>query len=164
MRCPFCNQFESKVTDSRNAVEQNAIRRRRECLSCQKRFTTFETVDLTIQVHKRDGRYEDFMQDKLIRGLDAACRHTRISHDQVRALAALITAELMERQVREIETTELGEIVINHLKELDTIAFIRFACVYRRFKDMDELMDEIQNIATDDVASTKEESYATEEK
>jgi transcriptional repressor NrdR len=164
MRCPFCNQFESKVTDSRNAVEQNAIRRRRECLSCQKRFTTFETVDLTIQVHKRDGRYEDFQQDKLIRGLDAACRHTRISHDQVRALAALITAELMERQVREIETTELGEIVMNHLKELDTIAFIRFACVYRRFKDKDELMDEIQNIATDEVASTKEGSHGTEEK
>ncbi|HNA62344.1 MAG TPA: transcriptional regulator NrdR [Rhabdochlamydiaceae bacterium] len=164
MRCPFCNQLESKVTDSRNAVDQNAIRRRRECLSCQKRFTTFETVDLTIQVHKRDGRYEDFQQDKLIRGLDAACRHTRISHDQVRALAALITAELMERQVREIETTELGEIVMNHLKELDTIAFIRFACVYRRFKDVDELMDEIQNIATEDVTSTKEISYATEEK
>ncbi|HEX2579924.1 MAG TPA: transcriptional regulator NrdR [Rhabdochlamydiaceae bacterium] len=146
MRCPFCNHFDSKVTDSRNAVEQNAIRRRRECLECQKRFTTFETVDLTIQVHKRDGRYEDFQQDKLIRGLDAACRHTRISHDQVRALAAQITADLMERQVREIETTELGELVMNHLKELDTIAFIRFACVYRRFKDMDELMDEIQSI------------------
>ena len=146
MRCPFCNHFDSKVTDSRNAVEQNAIRGRRECLECQKRFTTFETVDLTIQVHKRDGRYEDFQQDKLIRGLDAACRHTRISHDQVRALAAQITADLMERQVREIETTELGELVINHLKELDTIAFIRFACVYRRFKDMDELMDEIQSI------------------
>jgi len=152
MRCPFCNHFDSKVTDSRNAVEQNAIRRRRECLECQKRFTTFETVDLTIQVHKRDGRYEDFQQDKLIRGLDAACRHTRISHDQVRALAAQITADLMERQVREIETTELGELVMNHLKELDTIAFIRFACVYRRFKDMDELMDEIQNISEEEVS------------
>lgn len=147
MRCPFCNHFESKVTDSRNAVEQNAIRRRRECLSCQKRFTTFETVDLTIQVHKRDGRYEDFLQDKLIRGLDAACRHTRISHDQVREVASQITADLMERQVREIETTELGEIVMKNLKELDTIAYIRFACVYRRFKAMDELMGEIQNIS-----------------
>jgi transcriptional repressor NrdR len=147
MRCPFCNHFESKVTDSRNAVEQNAIRRRRECLSCQKRFTTFEMVDLTIQVHKRDGRYEDFLQDKLIRGLDAACRHTRISHEQVREVASQITADLMERQVREIETTELGEIVMKHLKELDTIAYIRFACVYRRFKVMDELMGEIQNIS-----------------
>lgn len=156
MRCPFCNHFDSKVTDSRNAVEQNAIRRRRECLECQKRFTTFETVDLTIQVHKRDGRYEDFQQDKLIRGLDAACRHTRISHDQVRTLAAQITADLMERQVREIETTELGELVVNHLKGLDTIAFIRFACVYRRFKDMDELMDEIQSISVEEEVSKKE--------
>lgn len=150
MRCPFCNHFESKVTDSRDSVEQNAIRRRRECLECQKRFTTFETVDLTIQVHKRDGSYEDFMQDKLIRGLDAACRHTHISHDQVRTLAAQITAELMERQTREIETIELGEIVMKRLKELDMIAYIRFACVYRRFKDKDELMDEIQSISTEE--------------
>jgi transcriptional repressor NrdR len=146
MRCPFCNHEESKVTDSRNCLEQNAIRRRRECLECEKRFTTFETVDLTIQVHKRDGRYEDFLQEKIIRGLDAACRHTRISHDQVRTMASQIMTDLMERQVREIETTELGEIVMNHLKEMDTIAYIRFACVYRRFKDVDELMDEIQSI------------------
>lgn len=150
MRCPFCNHFESKVTDSRNAVEQNAIRRRRECLQCQKRFTTFETIDLTIQVHKRDGRYEDFQQEKLIRGLDAACRHTRISHDQVRALAYRIATDLMERQVREIETTELGEIVMKLLQEMDTIAFIRFACVYRRFKDVDQLMDEIHSISPSD--------------
>ncbi len=149
MRCPFCNHLESKVTDSRNAVEQNAIRRRRECLQCEKRFTTFETLDLTIQVHKRDGRYEDFQQEKLIRGLDAACRHTRISHDQVRALSSQITADLMERGVREIETTELGEIVIKHLKEIDTIAYIRFACVYRRFKDVDALIDEIHNLEGD---------------
>lgn len=156
MRCPFCNHEESKVTDSRNAMEPNAIRRRRECLKCERRFTTFETIDLTIQVHKRDGRYEDFMQEKLVKGLDAACRHTRISHDQVRALAYQITADLMERQVREIETTELGELVIKHLKELDTIAYIRFACVYRRFKDVDELMDEIHNI--------EEKHHATQEK
>jgi transcriptional repressor NrdR len=150
MLCPFCNHFDSKVTDSRNAVEQNAIRRRRECLLCQKRFTTFETVDLTIQVRKRDGRYEDFHQDKLIRGLDAACRHTRISHDQVLTLASQITADLMERQVREIDTTELGKVVMDHLKGLDTVAYIRFACVYRRFKDMDELIGEIQSISIGD--------------
>jgi len=155
MLCPFCNHHDSKVTDSRDAVEQNAIRRRRECLNCQKRFTTFETVDLTIQVHKRDGRYEDFHQDKLIKGLDAACRHTRISHDQVLILASQITADLMEQQVREISTTELGEIVMRKLKQLDTVAYIRFACVYRRFKDMDELIGEIQSIS--DIAGTKEE-------
>lgn len=143
MRCPFCSHDESKVTDSRNATDTNAVRRRRECLSCLKRFTTFETIDLTIQVQKRDGRYEEFHQEKLVRGLDSACRHTRISHDQVRAIAYQITADLMERQVREISTTELGEMVMHHLQGLDTIAYIRFACVYRRFKDVDELIEAI---------------------
>jgi transcriptional repressor NrdR len=98
---------------------------------------------LTIQVHKRDGRYEDFQQEKLVKGLDAACRHTRISHEQVRALAYKITNELMEKGIREISTTELGELVMKELRELDAIAYIRFACVYRRFKDVDELMDAI---------------------
>ena len=146
MRCPFCNHAESKVTDSRNVAETNAIRRRRECLDCLRRFTTFETIDLTIQVHKRDGRYEDFQLDKLTKGLDAACRHTRVSHEQVRALAYKISADLMERQVREIETTELGEIVMKHLQAMDMIAYVRFACVYKRFKDVDELKDAIENI------------------
>jgi|SRR5690242_16827173 len=146
MRCPFCNHEESKVTDSRNAAETNAVRRRRECLSCLRRFTTFETIDLTIQVQKRDGHYEDFRQDKLIKGLEAACRHTKISHDQVLALAYRITSDLMERGVREIKTSELGEIVMQRLQALDQIAYIRFACVYRRFKDVDELMDAIANI------------------
>lgn len=150
MRCPFCNEEELKVTDSRNACEQNAIRRRRECLKCLRRFTTFETIDLTLQVLKRDGRYEDFQQDKLIKGLDAACRHTRISHDQVRGLAYKITSDLMERQVREISTSEMGEIVMQHLRSMDTIAYIRFACVYRRFKDVNELMDAIEHIAPEE--------------
>ncbi len=150
MRCPFCNNEESKVTDSRNAAETNAVRRRRECLQCLRRFTTFETIDLTVQVQKRDGRYEDFRQDKLVRGLESACRHTRISHDQLMALAYRITTDLMERQVREVKTSELGEIVMKHLQTLDTIAYIRFACVYRRFKDVDELMDAIEHIAPKD--------------
>lgn len=141
MQCPFCRTEESKVTDSRDAPEMNAIKRRRQCLKCEKRFTTFETIDLTIQVKKRDGGYEDFQIDKLIRGLDAACRHTRISHDNVRALANEVAAELMEKQLREISATELGELVMDHLKKRDMVAYIRFACVYKRFKDVDELMD-----------------------
>ncbi len=150
MRCPFCSHDESKVTDSRNATETNAVRRRRECLKCLRRFTTFETIDLTIQVHKRDGRYEDFQQDKLIKGLDAACRHTRISHEQVRAISYKITADLMERQIKEISTPELGEIAMKHLQALDTIAYIRFACVYRRFKDVNELVDALQSVKPKD--------------
>ncbi len=148
MQCPYCNHEETKVTDSRNALETNAVRRRRECLSCLRRFTTFETVDLIIQVRKRDGTYEDFQQEKLIKGLDAACRHTKVSHEQIRNIVYKIAADLMERQIREIETTELGELVMKHLQEMDTIAYIRFACVYRRFKHVEELKDAIENIQT----------------
>lgn len=152
MKCPFCHHEELKVIDSRDAPEMNAIRRRRECLECLRRFTTFETIELTVQVHKRDGRYEDFQQQKLIKGLDAACRHTTVSHDQVIALAAQITGDLLQRQIREISTTELGEIVMKQLQALDPIAFIRFACVYRRFRKVDELVDAIQSIkAKDDI-------------
>ncbi len=146
MRCPFCAHEELKVTDSRNALDANAIRRRRECLKCNRRFTTFETVELTMQVLKRDGRYEDFQEQKLINGLEAACRHTRISHEQVRSLASRITSELLQGQVREISTKEIGEIVMKYLKGMDTIAYIRFACVYRRFKDIGELMEAIHSI------------------
>ena len=133
MRCPFCNHEELKVTDSRNALEVNGIRRRRECLKCARRFTTFETIELTVQVQKRDGRYEDFQEQKLINGLEAASRHTSISHDQIRTLAAKITGELMEHQVREISTTEIGEIVMKYLKTMDTIAYIRFCMCISSF-------------------------------
>jgi len=166
MKCPFCDHEESKVTDSRNAGEMNAVKRRRECLKCLRRFTTFETVDLTIQVKKRDGTYEDFRQEKLIRGLGAACRHTRISHDQVRALAYKITADLMEKQIREISTPKLGEIVMEHLQRMDMVAYIRFACVYRRFKDIKELVEAIQTIKSKDGNSEEleEETYVIEKK
>lgn len=143
MQCPFCSYEESKVTDSREAVEINAIRRRRECCKCAQRFTTFETIDLSLQVKKRDGTYEDFQQEKLIAGIDAACRHTRISHDQVRSLANLLKVELMRRGVREIESKELGDLVMEHLKKMDVIAYLRFACVYKRFKDIKELIEAI---------------------
>lgn len=150
MKCPYCGNEELKVTDSRNAFEANAIRRRRECLRCNQRFTTFETVELTIQVHKRDGRYEDFQEQKLINGLNAACQHTRISHEQVRSLASKITFELMERQSKIVSTNEIGETVMKYLKTMDTIAYIRFACVYRRFKDIDELMEAITSVHAHD--------------
>lgn len=145
MRCPFCRNEESKVTDSRNAPDSNAIRRRRECLSCLRRFTTFESIDLTMQVKKRDGQYEEFSVEKLIRGLDAACRHTRISHDQVVALASDIAQEITEKQIREIETVKIGEMVMAKLKKLDAVAYVRFACVYRRFKDRDELINVLED-------------------
>ena len=146
MKCPFCNHNELKVTDSREASEVNAIRRRRECLGCGRRFTTFETVELTIQVQKRDGSYEEFDQQKLIRGLAAACSHTTVSYEKVIAVASGITAELMQSQAKEITTEEIGELAMKHLKAFDPIAYIRFACVYRRFKEISELMDAIKGI------------------
>ena len=146
MKCPYCHHDDLKVTDSRDAPEWNAVRRRRECLECERRFTTFETIELTIQVHKRDGRYEEFQQQKLIKGLASACSHTTVSHEQVVSLASKITDELMQLQVKEVKAAEIGELVMKYLKALDPIAYIRFACVYRRFKEMSELMNAIKGI------------------
>lgn len=155
MKCPYCDHEDLKVTDSRNASEANAIRRRRECLKCEKRFTTFETIELTLQVKKRDGRYEDYSEQKLLDGLVAACQHTHISRDQARVLASKITTQLMERSSREITTSEIGEIIMGHLKKLDDIAYIRFACVYRRFKDIDDLMGAIATLNEKDLVKNK---------
>jgi len=146
MKCPFCSSEDLKVNDSRDAMEGKATRRRRECLACQRRFTTFETLELTIQVQKRDGRYEDFQQQKLIRGLEAACSHTKISREQVILIATKITDEIMQKQLREVTTKEIGEMVMAELRVLDSIAYIRFACVYRRFKEIDELLEAIESV------------------
>lgn len=146
MKCPFCHHQELKVTDSRDSAETNAIKRRRECLACEKRFTTFETIELTIQVQKKDGRWEDFQQQKLIQGLAAACSHTSVSHEQVIGIATAVTDELMQMQGKEITTGKIGELVMKHLKALNPIAYIRFACVYRRFKEISELINAINGI------------------
>lgn len=152
MKCPFCQYEGLKVTDSRDAADMNAIRRRRECLQCSKRFTTFETVELTVQVKKRDGTYEEFQQHKLISGLTEACRHTKISNDQIIALTTQITYSLLDLQVQQISTTQLGDMVMEQLLVLDPIAYIRFACVYRRFKDLKELEEAIKIIPSKDDA------------
>lgn len=149
MQCPFCNHGELRVIDSRNATEANAIKRRRECLKCCQRFTTFETVELTLQVLKRDGRYESFQETKLINGLIAASSHTRIGQDQVHAIASNVKTELLGKQNREISTKEIGELVMKYLKKADMIAYIRFACVYRRFKDVGELMEVLLSATPD---------------
>lgn len=143
MRCPFCNDEELKVVDSRNSPEMNVIKRRRECLQCGQRFTTFETIELVMQVLKRDGRYETFQENKLINGISAAAYHTKISQEQVHTIAYAIKSELCSRQSKEIATKEIGELVMKYLKEADLIAYIRFACVYQRFQNIEELMDAI---------------------
>jgi transcriptional repressor NrdR len=143
VRCPSCMHEESKVIDSRS-TQENAIRRRRECLECNFRFTTFETIDLTLQVKKRDGTYEDFDPEKIKKGLLAACYRSRVSHDQVQQIVHSISTDLMRKQIREIDSKELGEIAMSYLQKLDTVAYIRFACVYRRFKDIYELMEALK--------------------
>jgi transcriptional repressor NrdR len=158
VRCPSCQHEESKVTDSRSGSEMNCIRRRRECLKCGFRFTTFETVDLTIQVKKRNGTFEDFSQEKLVRGIDTACHHSRVSHDQVRGIASKITAELMARNIREISAQELGEIVMEELKIIDPIAYIRFACVYKRLKHIDELRATLEAIVPKDASDEEKKA------
>lgn len=163
MRCPFCHHEESKVTDSRDSVETNAIRRRRECGKCLKRFTTFETVDLSLQVKKRDGTYEDFSQEKLVQGMDAACRHTRVSRDQIRTFTDGIKADLVAHGVREVPSQELGERIMTFLKKTDMVAYIRFACVYKRFKDIGELVEAIHS-ATPEETDNEEHEYVSEEK
>ncbi|MEI6531518.1 MAG: ATP cone domain-containing protein, partial [Chlamydiota bacterium] len=120
------------------------------CLGCGRRFTTFETVELNLQVHKRDGRFEDFSQQKLINGLDAACRHTQMSSEQIKALVARIMVDLMAKQTKEVSTEELGEIVMQHLRLMDPIAYIRFACVYKRMKKIDQLIAVIDTIRAKD--------------
>ncbi len=154
MKCPYCSHEEHKVTDSRNASETNAIRRRRECLSCKRRFTTFETADLILQVKKRDGSYEDFDPQKLIGGLDAACRHTRISREEVRHLAAKVLAELPEHFSQEVSSKEIGEIVMKKLQTLDAVAYIRFACIYCRFKEVGEVMHAIDSTKKEKLANS----------
>ena len=149
MLCPFCNHGELKVIDSRNSPEANAIKRRRECLRCNQRFTTFETVELTVQVLKRDGRYENFQESKIVNGLKAASSHTRFGHEQVQAIASNIKQDLLGKQNREISTKEIGELVMKYLKKADMIAYIRFACVYRRFKDVGELMEVLLSATPD---------------
>lgn len=154
MKCPFCYHDELKVIDSREAPEMNAVKRRRECLQCTKRFTTFETVELSMQVLKRDGRYEEFQKNKLVEGMKAACQHTTVSLEQVHTLAEQIIGGLMERNLREISAKELGEIVMKALQAKDPIAYIRFACVYRRFKNVAELKNALEAVhPKDDMVS-----------
>ena len=167
VKCPFCHHEESKVTDSRNPAETNAIRRRRECCQCMRRFTTFETIDLSLQVKKRNGTFEDFQQEKLVRGLDAACLHTRVSHEQVCALSYKVKADLMAKGIREIASRELGDLVMQHLQKLDVVAYIRFACVYKRFKDIRELVEAIELIVPEGALKeleSEESIHAAEEK
>lgn len=150
MKCPYCGYAESKVIDSRPAEEGSTIRRRRECIACQKRFTTYEVMErLPLIVVKRDGSRQSFDRVKVINGLVRACEKRPVSLAQLEGIADDIETELQSALEREITTTEIGEMVMDRLKNLDEVAYVRFASVYRQFKDINTFMEELTKLLGD---------------
>ena len=147
MKCPFCGFLESKVIDSRPADESTSIRRRRECLACKKRFTTYETIEsLPLVVIKRDGSRQTFDKAKLINGMVRACDKRKIPLPVLEQIADEIEQELQGALDREVTTEEVGEMVMNRLQDVDEVAYVRFASVYRQFKDIDTFMQELTKL------------------
>ena len=144
MKCPFCGYTESKVIDSRPAEGYTMIRRRRECLSCQKRYTTYESIErMPLVVVKRDGLRQSFDRVKLINGMVRACEKRPVPLEKLESIADEIEQELQGKLDREISTVEIGEMVMARLKPIDEVAYIRFASVYRRFQDVSGFVHEI---------------------
>ena len=144
MKCPFCGHLEDKVIDSRAAGTGEVIRRRRECEACARRFTTYERVeDVLPTVVKKDGRREPFDRQKLVRGLRIACSKRPVSIERIEAVADAIEREVQEAERREVLASELGDRVMIHLRTLDEVAYVRFASVYRSFRDVDEFLREL---------------------
>ena len=147
MNCPFCHASDSKVIDSRLSGEGDIIRRRRECESCQKRFTTYERVEEMLpMIAKKDGRREEFDRLKILHGLKKACEKRPVSTETIDKLIDDIEKELQEKGEKEIPSADMGEMVMVRLHKIDPVAYIRFASVYRSFKDVNEFMDELKGI------------------
>lgn len=147
MKCPSCGHPESKVLDSRPANEGVSIRRRRECLSCQKRFTTFETIEcVSFMVIKKDKTRESFDRMKLLNGIVRACEKRPVTMQQMETAVSDIEQTLQSSMRNEIPSTEIGELVMEKLKELDEVAYVRFASVYRQFKDISTFRDELNKL------------------
>ena len=148
MKCPFCDDVEDKVVDSRMAKEGEVIRRRRECLSCKRRYTTYERVEETMPaVVKKDGRREPFDRWKIVSGLKKACEKRPISTATIETVTDRIEKRIQDMGETEIVSTAVGEEVMKELSQLDQVAYVRFASVYREFKDIDQFMDEIKALA-----------------
>ena len=151
MRCPFCGADEDRVVDTRSSQEGRAVRRRRECEACSKRFTTYESVELfPRQVVKRDGRREPYDRQKLLLGIVTACTKRPVNIDTIEAVVDRIEQRLEESGRVEVDSSWLGEQVMNELQEVDEVAYVRFASVYRQFKDVTEFMDELRGLREPD--------------
>ena len=150
MKCPYCGFLESKVIDSRSADEGSSIRRRRECLGCQRRFTTYEIMErLPLVVVKRDGSRQTFDKNKLVNSMLKSCEKRSVELEQLEDIATDIEQNLQSALEREIPTSEIGEMVMARLKELDEVAYVRFASVYRQFKDINPFMEELTKLLED---------------
>ena len=148
MRCPYCNGENTRVVDSRPVEEDNSIRRRRQCETCGKRFTTYEKIEtIPMMVVKKDETREPYDRSKIEAGLVRACHKRPISADRIGELVDEIENEIMSRDRKEITTTEIGELVMEKLRDLDDVAYVRFASVYREFKDVDTFLREIEKLA-----------------
>ena len=147
MRCPYCGYKESKVVDSRPADEGSSIRRRRECLQCEKRFTTYETVEsLPMVVIKKDGSRQSFDRSKVLRGIQRSCEKRPVPVADMERMALEIEQELQNALEREVSTEYIGELVMDKLRAVDEVAYVRFASVYRQFKDIDTFMKELNKL------------------
>ena len=152
MRCPYCGYKESKVVDSRPADEGSSIRRRRECLSCEKRFTTYETVEsLPMVVIKKDGSRQSFDRSKVLRGIQRSCEKRPVPVADMERMALEIEQELQNSLEREVSTDVIGEKVMEKLKKADEVAYVRFASVYRQFKDINTFMSELNKLLNEKV-------------
>jgi transcriptional repressor NrdR len=148
VKCPFCDDLEDKVVDSRMAKEGELIRRRRECLSCKRRYTTYERIEESLpMVVKKDGRREPFDRTKILSGLKKACEKRPISVATIEAVTDRIEKRIQEMGETEIQSREVGEQIMKELHNLDQVAYVRFASVYREFKDIDQFMDELKALA-----------------
>jgi transcriptional repressor NrdR len=147
MKCPFCGHIEDKVVDSRESKEAESIRRRRECLSCKRRFTTYERVDeIPYMVVKKDGRREKFDRQKILAGLLAACQKRPVSMNQMESIVNEAESLVMESSNRECPSREIGQLLMRRLRELDKVAYVRFASVYLDFKDIKEFRKELGDL------------------
>ena len=147
MKCPFCNQENTRVIDSRPVPDNNSIRRRRQCDECGKRFTTYEKIEtIPLTVIKKDQRREQYERRKIQDGITRACYKRPVSVERIESLMDEIETEVFNREEKEIPSALIGEIVMDKLKDLDAVAYVRFASVYREFKDVDTFMDELKKI------------------
>jgi transcriptional repressor NrdR len=150
MKCPFCAHLEDKVVDSREARTGDLVRRRRECLKCGRRFTTYERIDeIPYMVIKKDGRREKFERQKILQGLLKACEKRPVPVGKLEAIVDEAESFVSETSERERTTTEIGELLMNRLKKIDKVAYVRFASVYLDFKDVKEFMDELKGLLKD---------------